>query len=67
MKKRWWKSRMIWLNAAAGVASAGAAITWPDVFDHAPKWVPALIGMGWAGANVALRFVTTQPIGKDDQ
>lgn len=60
--KPWWKSKTILLNAFAGVASAGAAVTWPDVLDHAPKWLPTLIGMAWAGANCALRFVTTDEI-----
>lgn len=60
--KPWWMSRTIWLNVAAGVASAGAAVVWPDVLDHAPKWVPTLIGMAWAGANVGLRFITTDEL-----
>lgn len=60
--KPWWKSRTIWVNAAAGIASAGAAVTWPDIFADAPKWVTALLGMVWCGANVALRFATTDEI-----
>jgi len=60
--KPWWKSRTVWLNGAAGIASTAAAITWPDIFSDAPKWLTALIGMAWGGANVALRFVTSDEI-----
>jgi hypothetical protein len=59
--KPWWKSRMIWLNGAAG-AVAFIAGAWDDVGKHIPVWLTYSAGMIVAGANVALRFVTTDAI-----
>jgi hypothetical protein len=60
-KKKWWKSKLIWLNAAAG-AFAFAAAALPEVASHIPKWLSFVVGTFVAGANVALRFVTTDAL-----
>lgn len=56
--KPWYHSRMIWLNI---VAAAGQAIA---ATQDAPMWVVQLGAVVQAGANVLLRFDTSQPIKK---
>jgi hypothetical protein len=57
----WWKSRVLWLNALAGVASTGVILFEP-IRTMMPMWAGALCGLALAGANAFLRFVTTDPI-----
>ena len=61
--KLWWKSKTIWLNAAAG-GVAFAAGAW-DAYSGTlalPKGLVLLLGSLVAAANVGLRFVTTDPV-----
>lgn len=60
-KKPWWKSKLIWLNAAAG-AVAFVAGAWEQVGAMIPKWLSYSAGALVAGANIALRFVTTDAL-----
>jgi hypothetical protein len=64
MKKRWWKSKTIWLNGATGVlvaleqlASVLPPAMAPQLYMGLSVFLPA--------ANFALRLVTDKPIGKD--
>ena len=59
--KPWWKSRIIWLNAAAGGVSFIAA-AWPDIGQLIPKWLSYSAGALVAAINVGLRFVTTDAV-----
>ena len=59
--KPWWKSRIIWLNAAAG-GVAFIAGAWSDIGAHIPKWLTYGAGALVAAANVGLRFVTTDAL-----
>jgi hypothetical protein len=63
MKKKWWKSKTLWLNAtlaATTVAEANLGLL-QSHFGNA-----AYIGLISAAAagNAVLRFITTEPIGK---
>lgn len=59
--KPWWKSRIIWLNVAAG-AVAFIAGAWPQIAMLIPKWLAYSAGALVAGANVGLRFITTDAL-----
>ena len=63
MPKKWWKSKTLWLNAvlaATTVAEANLGIL-RDQFG-----ANAYLGLITfaAGLNAALRFATSQPVGK---
>lgn len=57
MKKDWWKSKTIWVNVAVGALAAIQAGT--DVLGKAAPL--ELVGF-LAAANVALRFLTGEPV-----
>lgn len=51
-KKPWWKSKTVWVNVLGGVT----------MFAGAPFINPVTAGYILAGANLALRIITKQPI-----
>lgn len=51
---KWYRSKTLWVNAAALVAGVGAWITTGDT--------TALIAAGMAIVNMVLRFLTKQPV-----
>lgn len=63
--KPWYKSRTLWLNAAAailaGIDAAQAFMTGNETMLN-PRTAPWLLA-GLAIANFALRLATTRPIG----
>lgn len=52
--------RTILLNTAAGALTALVGVNWPDVLTAWPWAAPVVM----AGLNIALRFVTTTPVGQ---
>lgn len=52
--------RTILFNVAAGALTALIGVNWPDVMVAAPWAAPLVV----AGLNLALRFVTTTPVGQ---
>lgn len=58
--KAWYASRTIWVNVVALVAS-GLAIAGVEL---TPDQQGALVTSILAVANIVLRLVTTQPVGK---
>ncbi|HKV10723.1 MAG TPA: hypothetical protein VJ725_21460 [Thermoanaerobaculia bacterium] len=59
-KKKWWKSKTLWINAltvVAGVAGSGL------LNEHLSASEVAIVG---GVANIALRTITKGPIGRDD-
>ena len=63
MPKKWWKSRILWLNAAlaAGtVLEANLGVIRESLGHNSYFWLTGFA----AAANAALRFVTSQPVGK---
>jgi hypothetical protein len=65
MKKRWWKSKTLWLNTAVAVGTVVEANFGLLQAKLGAQSYLAAAGLV-AGANFLLRFLTTQPItGKD--
>lgn len=61
MKKAWWKSKTVWANILGGVAEGGQLLMDTRI-------VPTgTITIVLAAVNIALRRITTQPIGATDQ
>lgn len=61
MKKRWWKSKTLWLNtllAAGVVVEANLGLLQSKL---GPQAYLAVVGIA-AAANCFLRFITTQPV-----
>jgi len=61
VKKKWWKSKTLWLNAAV---AAGAIVEANFALlqgTFGPKYFVPVVGLV-AGANFVLRYLTTQPI-----
>ena len=61
MKKRWWKSRTLWLNfilAMSTVFEAHFGLLQAALGQHAYLFGMTMI----AGVNFLLRFATTQPL-----
>lgn len=65
MRKRWWQSKTIWFNAAV---AAGVALesNLNILQGHIAPGLYVALASVVAGGNVALRLITTQPIGKPD-
>jgi len=61
--KAWWKSKVIWFNAAAG-GVAFLAAGWAELSESLPlpKWLVWLGGGVVAAANIGLRFITTNEV-----
>lgn len=61
--KAWYRSKIIWFNAAAGGVAfvAGAWQLYADAIPL-PKWAVLLAGSIVAAANVGLRFITSDPL-----
>lgn len=53
-----WKTLLF--NVAAAVLTVVIGFNWADALTSAPWVAPLII----AGANIALRFVTTTPVGQ---
>ena len=62
--KRWWMSRTLWLNTALAVGTVLEANLGLLRDALGPKSYLAALAVAAAG-NFVLRFLTTQPIGKD--
>lgn len=62
--KRWWQSRIVLLNLVAVLVGALVQLL-PEVRASFTPEVYGWASVGLGLLNVALRFVTTQPIGKD--
>lgn len=60
MKKKWYKSKTVWLNVATVVAGAGPLVA--NFTGLVNPLVFALLLTGVGLANVALRFLTDQGI-----
>ena len=62
-KKKWWQSKTLWLNAllAMGTVAEANLGMLKDLFG--PQSYLVMISIA-AGINAALRFVTSQPVGK---
>ena len=63
MRKKWWQSKTLWLNAAlaAGtVLEANLGVIRDALGPGSYFWLTGFA----AAANAALRFVTSQPVGK---
>jgi hypothetical protein len=61
--KKPWQSKTVWVNVVMGVSLALAPLVPGGQAIH--EWVGGhldLIGMVWAGLNVALRFITKERI-----
>lgn len=63
MKKKWYKSKMLWFNVAVAMGAAAEASLNVIQGYFEPRVYFALI-MGVAGVNVVLRFMTTSGISK---
>lgn len=62
-RKRWWKSRTLWINAA--VLALAAAETQINVLQGVlPGGLFPWLAFGLPVVNAALRFITAQGIGK---
>lgn len=59
--KTWWKSRTVWFNAIAAMLAVleGASGL---LLKHLGAEGYLIASMLFAGVNVVLRFVTTQPV-----
>ena len=62
--KPWYRSRIVLLNLAATLATALVQLL-PEVRESFTPMVYGWLAMGVGLLNVALRFVTTQPLGSD--
>lgn len=62
-KKAWYKSRIIWFNAAAGGVAFMAA-GWNELAGKLPlpEWLIWFGGGVVTAVNVGLRFITTDPV-----
>ena len=63
MKKSIWTSKMFWVNALTLVVGLIGYAAGSEVIAEYPAVLAALVAVQGA-VNVALRFVTWQPIGK---
>lgn len=61
--KRWWASKIVWVNLVALVATV-APLVGLDMGLDAEKQASIVAGV-MAVVNIVLRFVTNKPIGKD--
>ena len=61
--KAWWKSKTLWLNAALA-AGAIAEANLGMIREHFGAGAYFGLTVFAAGANAALRFVTSHPVGK---
>ena len=68
MKKAWWKSKTLWLNTAVAIGTVLEANFGTLQASLGPKAYLAAAAL-IAGANFALRFLSTQPLvePKDEQ
>lgn len=64
--KRWWMSRTLWLNTALAVGTVVEANLGLLRDALGARSYLAALALA-AGANFVLRFLTTQPIGKDGE
>ena len=62
--KAWWKSKTLWLNAVLAAGTVIEANLGTIQALLGPTYYLAIIG-ATAGLNAALRFVTSQQIGKE--
>jgi hypothetical protein len=63
MKKKWWKSKTLWLNTALAsgtVIEANLGILRDAM---GPSAYLGVVGLA-AASNAALRFFTSEPVGK---
>ena len=61
--KPWYKSRIIWLNILAAVVIIGTSLADPTLVSD-----PRVVAIGssiLSAANIALRVLTTMPIGEE--
>ncbi len=63
MKKKWWRSRVLWLNAIFAATTAVEASLHLMQSTIGPSAYLVLAGMV-AGGNMVLRFLTTQGVEK---
>ena len=71
IKKAWFKSKTIIVNALAALPAIIMAITpfigMPEVAALVPPEVYPVYALVLAGANLYLRSITTEPLGAHDQ
>lgn len=60
--KKWYLSKMVWVNALTLVVGIVGYLTGSDIIAQYPAILAALVAIQGA-VNVALRFVTWQPLG----
>lgn len=65
MKKRWWKSKVLWVNALLAVGTVVEANFGLLQAKLGPQSYLAVAGL-IAGVNFVLRTITTQPLGKGE-
>ena len=61
--KPWYQSRIIWLNILAAVVIIGTSLADPTLVSD-----PRVVAVGsaiFSAANIALRVLTTMPIGEE--
>lgn len=61
--KRWWHSKTIWLNVIVGALASLEAST-GLLQPYFPEHWYVIVAVGLPILNVALRTITTQPLGK---
>ncbi len=59
--KKWYLSKIVWVNALTLVVGVVGYLTGSDVIAQYPAILAALVAVQGA-VNVALRFVTWQPL-----
>ncbi len=60
--KRWYRSRTVWVNAITALISALGLVAASDLLKAHPDVVVAITGLIIPALNVALRWLTTEPI-----
>jgi len=60
--KKWYLSKMVWVNALTLVVGVVGYLAGSDIIAQYPAILAALVAVQGA-VNVALRFVTWQPLG----
>lgn len=58
--KPWWASKTLWAN---GIAVLAAGLTVTGVADLTPEVQAEIVAVIIGGVNIALRFMTKDPIG----
>lgn len=59
--KKWWQSKMIWVNALTVLVGVVGYVAGHNVIREYPELVAVLVAIQ-GGINVVLRFVTGEPI-----